>query len=877
MKESIGQFLEHLKNSGAMEIEDYIRGEKLYFIGGCQVLTHSKNRWEVLAEVPYEEPVELRLEMDGGQKWTYSQKNSMREWDSLSVAALLQIKEEITNTEPRVHPEGKTYTREGMIKRVMQERRDKARRADYRIEFADNIYGEHILTNEKGVRYKITLRDFENETGYIDNPDLRTNKLGTTKHIMYAFDQLKSDEVLFDKLSKQYPFIEVFLDPLHDYRITWYYPHEVHPEIRSFLEKYFGTRNHIEQEKVKDFLLFIRDAQNYPEIKIRPEVEELIQQTWEEEMLETIRESEKLDFSLIKADLFPYQKEGVEFAAFKKGAIIADEMGLGKTLQAIAVAVMKKKLFDFKRCLVICPASLKEQWKKEIEKFSVETVEIVEGFPEVRRKIYEESQAFFLILNYETVLRDLRPMNRMDIDFIILDEAQRIKNFNTITAENIKKLNKKHALVITGTPIENRLIDLYSIMQFVKPGFLTPLWEFSYQHCYFDHDKKDKIVGYYNLQELSERLEPILLRREKRTVIRELPKVTELNVPVHLHPDQAEYHRSFSAGIAAILRKKYISPYDWQRLMLLLNNMRMACNSTYLIDKETYHSPKLEELKYLLLDQLDLKNSSRKVIIFSEWVTMLNLIGQMLRDNGIGYAQLTGKVAVKNRGRLIEKFETESSCQVFLSSEAGGSGLNLQVADTVINFELPWNPAKKNQRIGRIDRLGQRNEQLTVINLITRDSIEMRIAAGLSLKQNLFDGVLNNQGEDEVDFSAAGQAQFLKELQEVIGEFEMEDVFTGEEERDEMLSESIDTVQDLIGEEGKDLDEGEGSDLTYSSDVSTESVQPEVMEKVLNHGMEFLSGLLKMTTGKDSGFEDQKVEVDRETGEIVMRFKLPKM
>src|SRR5699024_10627452 len=183
MKESIGQFLEHLKNSGAMEIEDYIRGEKLYFIGGCQVLTHSKNRWEVLAEVPYEEPVELRLEMDGGQKWTYSQKNSMREWDSLSVAALLQIKEEITHTEPRVHPEGKTYTREGMIKRVMQERRDKARRADYRIEFADNIYGEHILTNEKGVRYKITLRDFENETGYIDNPDLRTNKLGTTKHI----------------------------------------------------------------------------------------------------------------------------------------------------------------------------------------------------------------------------------------------------------------------------------------------------------------------------------------------------------------------------------------------------------------------------------------------------------------------------------------------------------------------------------------------------------------------------------------------------------------------------------------------------------------------------------------------------------------------
>src|SRR5690625_3598203 len=127
MKENIDRFLDHLKNSDAMKREDYTRGEKLYFIGGCQVLTHSKNRWDVLAEMPYEEPVELRLEVDGDEKWAYFQKNSMREWDSLSVAALLQIKEEITNTEPRVHSEGKTYTREGMIKRVMQERRDKAR------------------------------------------------------------------------------------------------------------------------------------------------------------------------------------------------------------------------------------------------------------------------------------------------------------------------------------------------------------------------------------------------------------------------------------------------------------------------------------------------------------------------------------------------------------------------------------------------------------------------------------------------------------------------------------------------------------------------------------------------------------------------------
>jgi SNF2 family DNA or RNA helicase len=243
---------------------------------------------------------------------------------------------------------------------------------------------------------------------------------------------------------------------------------------------------------------------------------------------------------------------------------------------------MKKKLFDFKKCLIICPASLKEQWKQEIEKFSEEKADIIQGLPRERRKIYKESDAYFLIANYETVLRDVHAMNKMQTDFVILDEAQRIKNFSTITAQNIKKLERKHALIITGTPIENKLIDLYSVMQFIDPNYLAPLWEFSYQHCYFDESKKDKITGYYDLQQLNERLKPVLIRREKRHVIKDLPNITEVTVPVNMHPDQADYHASFAQGVSSILHKKYISPYDMQRLMMLLNNMRMVCDSTYL-------------------------------------------------------------------------------------------------------------------------------------------------------------------------------------------------------------------------------------------------------------------------------------------------------
>ena len=441
-------------------------------------------------------------------------------------------------------------------------------------------------------------------------------------------------------------------------------------------------------------------------------------------------------------------------------------------------------------------------------------------------------------------------------------------------------------MVITGTPLENKLLDLYSIVQFLDQQFLAPQWEFSYQHCIFDTKSKNKIRGYYNLRELKKRLETILIRREKKEVFSQLPNVIQQNIYIKLSTEQAELHASFARGVAAILGKKFKTSYDWQRLMLLLNNMRMACDSSYLIDKKTHFSPKLVELQDILMNKLEVKKSNRKIIIFSEWVTMLNLIGDMLKKEGLTYTMLTGKVPVKKRGALIKEFEENPDCNIFLSTESGGSGLNLQVADTVINFELPWNPAKKNQRIGRIDRIGQQKQKLHVFNLVSYDSIEMKISAGLFLKQNLFDGVLNsNCSTDEVDFSSKGKSQFIKQLEEMFGEddyngqLEIEDlIFENDEENElfEVLNEGSEG-----GKEGVENERGPEKSVLAKEAAQKNATPKESalaftqMEKVMHDGMNFLSGMMKMATGSDLGFSDESIQIDKETGEVTMKFKLP--
>ncbi len=986
---NIKNTLKAIKNNPDVPDMVFRKGQGLYYSGQIQLLTQSSRVFELLVSDEYDD-YEVELTMDDQTVVHKCDCGTKELLCHHRIGALIQLMEEVHRSASEPEPIGKAYTRKGMIRRVMTERKVKAEKGDYKVALAANDYGEHELTNEKDIRYKLTFRDIEQEIGYCSCPDYRHNKLGTCKHLIHAFNYFKTKRKRKRKKTKHtYPFIEIFLDPLKDYQISWYYPHPLVGEPKTLIHKYFGEQTILAKDKIFEFLHFIGEAEAHKQIYIRQEVLDKVERAFNLQTLEAVKAQYELDFSLINAKLFPYQKEGIEFATYRDGAIIADDMGLGKTIQAIGTAVLKKQLFDFKKTLVVCPASIKEQWKNEIEKFSDEKAVVIQGNPKDRVELYQQKDTFFFIVNYETVIRDVERIRQyINPDFVILDEAQRIKNYATKTAAAIKALPRKHALVITGTPIENRLIDLYSIVNFLDPQLLAPLWEFSYQHCYFDPNRANKINGYYNLQSLKQRLSNLVIRREKRQVIKQLPQITQLDIPVPMHPEQRLYHSEYAQGIAKIIQKKFITPFDKQKLMLLLVKMRMTCDSTFLVDPESNVSPKLKELKHILLEKLNIKKEKRKVIIFSEWIKMNNIIAKMLRENKIGFAQLSGKVPVKKRGKLIEKFEKDKNCLVLLSTEAGGTGLNLQFADTVINFELPWNPAKKNQRIGRIDRIGQLHEHLTVINFITQSSIETRIAAGLLLKQNLFEGVLNPASTtDMLDFSTKGRGQFFEQIQTAVEEMlepnveEFEEFVEEQDELQELIASTIaetpkpeeiaqspptaaptvpeeqrptdelerivaeepetlesleepepaapsvpeeqrptDELERIVAEEPETLESleepepaapsvpkeatvvqegGENSEPattkaparehaptrqetattsnanTGGSGQRSANYQAEQVEQVMNQGLGFLAGLFKMATGQDLGAEEQSIEVNRETGEVVMRFKLP--
>ena len=466
--------------------------------------------------------------------------------------------------------------------------------------------------------------------------------------------------------------------------------------------------------------------------------------------------------------LFPYQREGMLHLACTERALLADEMGLGKTVQAVAASALLRRLGRVERVLIVTPASLFDEWQDQIRRFTGLPCQTLDGTRAQRLAAYDRATApFFTIANYEAMLTDALEVNeRLCPDVVILDEAQRIKNWNTKTAMAVKYLKSRYAWVLTGTPIENRIDELYSLVSFLDPTVFGPLFRFNRE--FYEFDERGRPRGYRNLDELRRRIRPLLLRRRKTDVETELPNRAERTFLVGLSDGQrASYqtHEGIVTRLLAANRRRPLADAQRERLMRELNMMRMICDTNYILNPADKACPKLDEMSRILSECMG--NPEVKVLVFSEWERMLELTGGLCRRLRIDFASHTGSISTAQRRQEIQRFREDPACRVLLSTDTGGVGLNLQNASVVINCDQPWNPARLEQRIARAWRKDQ-TRAVTVLNLVSERTIEHRMLATLADKQALSEGVIDQRGDLSAIKMFNGRENFLQRLETLL-------------------------------------------------------------------------------------------------------------
>ena len=630
-------------------------------------------------------------------------------------------------------------------------------------------------------QYVVEVRSLLERVNSCSCTDYDTNGLGTCKHIEKVLLMLKKKgKGKFQKAAKAGSTqVEIYVNPENNkINISWANEQKADSEIYKLLNDFFSADGSLIADAsiaipVIERLINSSAESIQKNIRLSHRIKLALDNSSDFLQKQTARDfflqdvaAGKSSLDIMKLPLYDYQKHGMLHLAFSQRAMLADEMGLGKTVQAIAACELLRRIRGIRKVLVVSPTSLKAEWEEQIVKFADLPSIIVYGNKHIRLHQYQ-NDTFFYLVNYEQVLRDHDHIQRIIApDVIILDEAQRIKNWKTKTAMAIKKLHSHYAFVLTGTPIENRIDDIYSIMQFLDPSFFGSLFRFNRE--FYRLDEKGKPIGYKNLDVLHEKLKPVLLRRLKCDVEGQLPERIVNNYFVPMSEEQNERYADYEhivARLAATAKKRPLLKEEFERLQQALASMRMLCDTPYILDEECRICPKLHELENLLGELFQDKDT--KIIIFSEWIRMLMLVRELLENMGIKFAWHTGDVDQKKRRDEINYFKNDEQCKVFLSTDSGSVGLNLQVANVVINLDLPWNPARLEQRIARAWRKHQR-KTVQIINLISENTIEHRMIGLLNLKRSLADSVLDSGDSTEVEIPS-GRASLMNNLNEIIG------------------------------------------------------------------------------------------------------------
>jgi superfamily II DNA or RNA helicase len=731
--------------------------------------------------------------------------------------------------------------------------------------------------------YRVVIRGPGPGGNFCSCPDYATSELGTCKHIEFTLARLMKKRGAKTAFARGYrpAFSELYLRNDGKRRLHFRAGTDCPPAVREAAAGLFDTEHDgvLPEERFGDLEAFMAIAsKSGHEFRAYDDALDFFAGRRDADrraaQLERLFPRGAADpklLALLKAPLYRYQAEGALFAVRAGRALLGDDMGLGKTIQAIAATEILARHFGVSKVLVICPTSLKYQWQSEIARFSgrqgKNAARVINGGRMQRQQDYDVDD-FCKITNYEKLQPDIDLIAAWAPDLVIVDEAQRVKNWNTIAARALKRIDSLYAIVLSGTPLENKLEELISIVQFVDQHRLGPTWKLLHEHQV--KDEAGRVTGYTGLERIGQTLAPVMIRRRKSEVLRQLPSRTEQNLLVPMTEAQMLHHQENADVVAKIVqrwrRMKFLSDTDQRRLMSALQNMRMSCNSTYLLDQETDHGVKADELAALFDDLF--AEPDAKAVVFSQWTRTHDILIRRLEARGLGYVSFHGGVPSEKRPALVERFRDDPGCRVFLSTDAGSTGLNLQHASTLVNMDLPWNPAILEQRIARIHRMGQKRP-VRVINFVAKGTIEEGMLSVLAFKRSLSAGILDG-GIGEISLGGSRLSRFMKDVENVTGRM-------GE-------GEAVTSVEEIrTGVTANDA--GSGGDIAGGGARETMSAQPDEAETssgaagsdpwhaLVQVGVQFIAALA--TAGDPNAAAHPWIERDPATGVQSLKIPMP--
>ena len=623
--------------------------------------------------------------------------------------------------------------------------------------------------------------DYNLKKIYMSNDDAKFNFLNeginilNSKYNVYIANNLKNKKVINpQKLDVNIRLISDLIEvDFNEFDISA-------KELKKILEsykmkkKYYKLENgdylNIENKIISKFVSNIKDIVDFKEDKIKISKNRALYlnsillndtdyniKTSKEfnKILSKIEEFKVNEYDLpegLNAKLRNYQVSGYNWMMSLKennfNGVLADDMGLGKTLQVIAVLQNAKNNKE-KTSIVVCPSSLYLNWQKEIEKFSSNLTSLtIYGNARKRNELIKQISNYDVIItSYDILKRDIEKYLKYEFNYIVADEAQYIKNNNTQNAKAIKLLKSKNKLALTGTPMENSLSELWSIFDFIMPGYL-----FSYAKFKEKFEKPIMLDGNNHKSEiLNNMISPFLLRRIKSEVLKDLPTKNETIIYNVMNNEQQKVYDSYLLEAKKEIREELanlgVAKSQMKILSIITRLRQICCHPKLFINNYDGKSAKLEQCIELIKDMIE---SNHKILLFSGFTSMFEIIEKELKDNSIKFFKLDGKTKTDVRMELVDKFNSDTDTKVFLVSlKAGGVGLNLIGADVVMHFDPWWNLSLENQATDRTYRIGQK-KNVQVFKYITENSIEEKIQKMQINKKNIVDLIIKD-GENFIN------------------------------------------------------------------------------------------------------------------------------